>query len=153
MQRFLGIQAVFLFDDRWSPKKRSSLKLQGFFQPKSEIQTVFPAENRWSQKKRTLSQKCREFRCQSTKTTKIPVANTNLGLDLHSSSSEPVNFFGAQSSLGGAQSSFGGAQAVIWGGTAPSMPPVVPGLTSQTSNLNLAIKTRKQPKQSDNCRR
>ena len=39
---------------------------------------------------------------------KIRVANTNLGLDLHSSSPEPVNFFGAQSSLAGAQFSFGG---------------------------------------------
>ena len=57
------------------------------------------------------------------KTTKIPVANTNLGLDLHSSSPEPVNFFGAHPSLGGAQFSFGGAQAVIWGGTAPVCPP------------------------------
>ena len=49
--------------------------------------------------------------------------NTNLGLDLHSSSPEPVKFFGAQSSLGGAQFSFGGAQAVIWGGTAPVCSP------------------------------
>ena len=40
-----------------------------------------------------------------------------LGLDLHFNSSEPVHFFGAQSSLGG-------AQAVIWGGgTAPECPP------------------------------
>ena len=80
------------------------------------------------QKKRSSSQKCHEIRCQSTKTTKIPLANTNLGLDLHSSSSEPVNFFGAQSSLGGAQFLFGEAQAVIWGGTAPECPPVAPGL-------------------------
>ena len=41
---------------------------------------------------------------------------TNLGIDLHSSSPEPINFFGAQSSLGG-------AQAVIWGGTAPECLP------------------------------
>ena len=44
--------------------------------------------------------------------------NTNLGvlgLHLHFSSLEPVNFFGAQSSLGGEQFSFGVAQAVIWG--------------------------------------
>ena len=32
---------------------------------------------------------------------KIPVANTNLGLDLHSSSPESVNFLREQSSLGG----------------------------------------------------
>ena len=61
------------------------------------------------QKKRTSSQKCREIRCQSTKITKIPVANTNLGLNLHSSSPELVNFFGAQSSFEGAQAVFGGA--------------------------------------------
>ena len=48
--------------------------------------------------------KCHDIRCQSAK-------NTNLGLDLHSSSPEPVNFFGAQSSLGGAQFSFGGSTA------------------------------------------
>ena len=35
---------------------------------------------------------------------------TNLGFDLHSSSPEPVNFFGAQSSLGGHKQSFGGAR-------------------------------------------
>ena len=40
------------------------------------------------------------------------------GLDLHSSSPELINFFGAQTSLG-AQLLFGGAQAVIWEGTAP----------------------------------
>ena len=81
----------------------------------------FPAENRSfppKKKKRSSSQKCHEIRCQSTKLSKIPVASTNLGLDLHSSSPKLVNFFGAQSSLGGAQFSFGGAQAVIWGGTA-----------------------------------
>ena len=31
-----------------------------------------------------------------TKITKIRMTNTNLGLDLHSSSPDPVNFFGAQ---------------------------------------------------------
>ena len=35
------------------------------------------------------------------------------GLELHSSSTEPVNFIGAQSSLGEAQFSFGEAQALI----------------------------------------
>ena len=52
------------------------------------------------EKKRSSSPKCHDIRCQSTKITKIPLANTNLGLDLHSSSPEPVNFFGSQSSLG-----------------------------------------------------
>ena len=50
-----------------------------------------------------------------------------LGLDLHSNSHEPVNFFGAQSSLGRHNFRLG-AQAVIWGGTVPECPPVAPGL-------------------------
>ena len=84
-----------------------------------------------TKKKRSSSQKFYEIRCESTKITKIRAVNTNLGvlgLDLHFNSSEPVNFFGAQSSLGGAQFLFGGAQAVIWGGMAPEFPPVAPGL-------------------------
>ena len=54
-----------------------------------------------------------KIRCESTKTTKkqFLLANSRtistslgvLGLDLHSSSHESVNFFGAQSSLGGAR--------------------------------------------------
>ena len=78
------------------------------------IESDFPAEIRnsnvfsgrkrvISKKKRSSSQKCHEIRCQSTKITKIPLANTNSGLNLHSSSPEPVNFFGAQSWLGGAR--------------------------------------------------
>ena len=50
------------------------------------------------------------------------VPNTDFGLDLHSSSPDPVNFFGAQSSLGGAQFPFGGARPR----NAP--PPVAPVL-------------------------
>ena len=46
----------------------------------------------------------------------------NFGLDLHPSSPKPVNFFGAQSSLGGHNFRLG-AQEVIWGGTAPVCPP------------------------------
>ena len=102
------IQTVFPAENRWPPKKKPTLKFSGIFRPKSKIQTVFPVKNRWApKKKRYSSQKCHEIRCHSTKVTKIPLANTDLGLDLHSSSPEPVNFFGAQSSLGGAQFSFG----------------------------------------------
>ena len=91
-----------------------------------EIQAVFPAKNRWSRKqKRSSSQKRHKIWCQSTK-------NPDLDLDLRSRSSEPVNFFGAQFSLGRAQFSFGGAQAVSWGGTAPVCPPVAPGLRYST---------------------
>ena len=48
---------------------------------------------------------------ESTKITKIRAVDTNLGvlgLDLHFSSPESVNFFGAQFWLGGAQFYFGG---------------------------------------------
>ena len=62
--------------------------------------------------KKVFIPKRHEIRCQSTK-------NTNLGLDLHSSSPEPVNFSGAQSLLGGHKQSFGGY--------GPGMPPVAPG--------------------------
>ena len=99
-------------------KKRPSLKLQGIFRPKSQIQAVFPA----SPKKSSSSQKRQETRCQSTK-------NTNLGLDLHFSSPDLVNFFGAQSSLGGAQFSFGGARpryAPPWRRVCPSSTLVLP---------------------------
>ena len=67
-----------------------------------------------------------EIRGESTKITKKHFLVTNSkattsilgvsGLDLHSSSPEPVNFFGHNPRLGGAQFSFGEAQAVIWGG-------------------------------------
>ena len=101
---------------------------KGFSGRNREFKRFFQPKTGNLQKKRSSSQKCHEIRCQSTKITKIPVANTNLGLDLHSSSPEPVNFFGEQSSLRGAQFSFGGAQAAIWGGTAPEYPPVAPDL-------------------------
>ena len=51
------------------------------------------------------------------------------GLELHSSCTKPVNFFGALSSLGG------GGTIFVWRGTSsdlgahgPGMPPVAPGL-------------------------
>ena len=59
-------------------------------------------------KKRSSSQKRHKIWCQSTK-------NTNLDLDLRTRSPEPVNFFGAQSSLGGHKQSVGGH--------VPGMPP------------------------------
>ena len=104
----------------------------------TEIQRGFPAEilqfkqlfqpkTGDLQKKTSSPQKCHEIRSQSTKTTKIPLANTNLGLDLHSSSPEPVNFFGAQSSHGGTIFIWGGTSSQL-GGHSPVMPPVAPGL-------------------------
>ena len=89
-------------------KKRSFPNLQEIFRPILEIQAVFRAEIKWSPKKRSSSQKRHEIRGHSTK-------NTNLSLDLHSSSPEPVNFSGAQSLLGGAQFSFGGDEQSVGG--------------------------------------
>ena len=81
-------------------------KFKRFFLPKTgDLQN----------KKSSSSQKRHEIRCQSTK-------NTNLGLHLHSSSPEPVNFVGAQSPLKGAQFSFGGHKQSL-GGARPRYAP------------------------------
>ena len=76
-------------------------------------------------KKSSSSQKFYEIRCESTKITKkqfllasSTTVNTNLGvlgLDLHSSSPEHVNFFGAQFSLGGHNFRLGGCTSSHWG--------------------------------------
>ena len=94
---------------RYSGRNR---KFKRFFRPKTGV---------LQKKKRSSSQKRHKIWCQSTK-------NTNLDLDLRSRNPEPVNFFGAQSSLGGAQFSFGGAQAVSWGARPRYAPPVASGL-------------------------
>ena len=84
-------------------------KFKRFFRPKTgDLQ----------KKKRSSSQKSYEIRCQSTKSTKITVANSNL----HSSSPEHVNFFGAPSSLGGHNFRLGGHKQ-SFGGHGPGMPP------------------------------
>ena len=57
---------------------------------------------------------------------KLRAVNTNLGvfgLDLHSKSPEPVNFFGAQSSLGGDTIFVWGDTSTHLGGHGPGMPP------------------------------
>ena len=87
------------------------------------------------QKKRSSVQNFYEIRCESTNTTKkqFLLANSRavntklgvLGIDSHSSSPKPVNFFGAQSSLGGAQFSFGGHKQSFeraWPRNAPPPP-------------------------------
>ena len=98
----------------------------GISRLKSEIQTFFPAENRWSPKNKGLHPK---NVMKSTKITKILVANTKLGLDLHSSSPEPVNFLRGHSPRlkGGHNFRLGGTSSRM-GGTAPECPPVSPGL-------------------------
>ena len=70
-----------------------------------------------SKKKRSSSQTRHEIRCQSTK-------NTNLGLDLPSSSPEPVNFFGAQFSLGGETIFVWGEHKQSFGGARPRYAPL-----------------------------
>ena len=80
-----------------------------------------------------MSRNFYEIRCESTKITKIRVVNTNLGvfgLDFHSNSPEPVNFFGAQSSLGGHNFRLGGHKQ-SFGGARPRNGPrgAGPGLT------------------------
>ena len=84
-------------------------------------------------KKRSSFQNLNAIRCKYTKITKKQflltssrAVNTNLGvlgLALHSSSPESVNFFGAQSSLGGHNFRLGGAQVVIWGAQHRNAPP------------------------------
>ena len=76
-------------------------KFKQFFRPKTGD----------LQKKRSSSQ----IRCQSTK-------NTNLGLDLHSSSPDPVNSSGRSPRLGGHSFRLGGTGSHL-GGHGPGMPP------------------------------
>ena len=83
--------------------KVGSKDSKGFSAPNRKFKQCFQPKTGDLQKKGSSSQKRHEIRCQSTK-------NTNLGLD-------PVNFFGAQSSLGGHgfrlgrhKQSFGGAR-------------------------------------------
>ena len=120
--------------DLHKEKKRSSLKLQGVFLPKSEFQAVFLAKTTCSpkkKKKRSSSQKRHKIWCQSTK-------NTNLDLDLRSRSHEPVNFFEAQSSLGGAQFLFGGHKQSV-GGARPRFAPRGAGSGSQEFAMRGAV--------------
>ena len=61
-----------------------------------------------------------------TKITKIRAVNTNsgvLGLDLHSNSPDPVNVFGAQSSLGGHNFRLGGHKQSFGGARPRNAPP------------------------------
>ena len=93
-------------------------------------------------KKRSSSPTFHEIRCESTKTTKkhFLLANSRtistnlgvLGLDLHSSSPERVNFFGAQASLGRARpwNAPRGAGPHWWALEAGFKGPVLPLLNS-----------------------
>ena len=114
-------------------KKKVFTEIQRDFSAEFRNSSGFSARKKvTSKKKRSSSQKFCKIRGKSTKITNMRVPNTNFGLDLHSSSPDPINFFGAQSSLGGAQFSFGGAETLIWGGTAPECPPMAPALPRNT---------------------
>ena len=124
--------------DAGSNEKREDQKKKKVFVPKfplilvvvSKLLRISTNSEVRTKKKRSSSQNLNEIRYKPTKITKkqflltnFRAINTNLGvlgLDLHSSSPEPVNFYRAQSSIGGAQFSFRGHGA--------GMPPVAPGL-------------------------
>ena len=107
-------------------KEKKGLQYKNFhkFRLSSQNSCDFPRILKQRPKKRSSFQKFYEIQCESTKITKnhfllanSRAVNTNLGvlgLDLHSSGSEPGNFFGAQSSSGGGggghKQSFGGAR-------------------------------------------
>ena len=126
-ERGTGAREIYPSLDQMSKVKTKASKgfsgqnreFKRFFQPK--------AGDLKKKKKRFSSPKCHEIRCQSTKFTKIPMANTNLSLDLYSSSPELVNFFGAQSSLGG-------HNFRLWG-HGPGMPPRGAGSDQDVQNF------------------
>ena len=76
-------------------KKVFSSKISTTSSYRLNILAIFHEFFSEDQKKGSSFQKFYEIRCESTKIKKIREANTNLGLDLHSSSPEPVDFFGA----------------------------------------------------------
>ena len=89
-------------------------------------------------KKRFSSQKFYEIRCESTKITKLRAVNTSSGvldLDLRSSSPEPVNFFGEQSSVGRGTIFVWGGTSSHLGGHGPEMLPQGAGLQSNQTLL------------------
>ena len=107
-------------DIHWLQSRSSFSTLDQMNKVKTKDSKGFSGRNRkfkqfFRPKKRSSFQKRHEIRCQYTK-------NTNLGLDLHSSSPEPVNFFGAQSSLEGHNFCLGGTTSHL-GEHGHGMPP------------------------------
>ena len=87
-KRFSGRKQVI------SEKKKVFMEIARDFPAEIANSSVFSGRKQVISKKKTSpSQKRHKIWCQSTK-------NTNLDLDLRSRSPDPVNFFGAQSSLG-----------------------------------------------------
>ena len=111
---------VWIKGTRWRPKKKIFTEILRDFLAEIRNSNSFSGRKQVISKKKRSSQKFYEIRCEFAKITKIRVANTNLSLELHSSSPDPVRFFGAQTSLGG--------HNFRLGGHGPGMPPVAPGL-------------------------
>ena len=109
---------VWIKGTGWRPPKKKDLhwNSEGFFGRNQKFKQFFRPKTSDLQKKRSSSQKFYEIRCEFAKITKIRVANTSLSLELHSSSPDPVHFFGAQSSL--------------WGGARPRNAPRGAGFES-----------------------
>ena len=104
----------------------------------------------WGEDKRALHlKKCANFHEFAGETTKkfakkqLLLTNSGVitsilgvsGLELYSSGTKPVTFFGAQSSLGGHNSLLGGTSS-DFGGYGPGMSSVVSGLLQVYSNLS-----------------
>ena len=130
---------VWIKRTRWRPKKKVfSSKIFTNSGYRLKILAIFHEFLSEDQEKRFSLQNFYEIRCESTKITKIRAVNTNLGvlgLDLHSNSPEPGNFFGAQFSLGGAQFSFGGHKQSFGGARPRNAPPREAGPACATYRL------------------
>ena len=116
-KKFLGAREVYSSMDQTkkvkTKKRKKGLRPEISTNSGCRLKIFAIFDEIWSedQKKRSSSQNLNEIRRKFTKITKTQFLLTNsravntglgiLGLDLHSSSLEPVNFFGAQSSLGG----------------------------------------------------
>ena len=117
----LHLKNYAIFQEFWSSPKMSKIRQNLMWRPKTKVFIPKYTQilmNSWVQPhKKTI------FDAKSTKK-QFLLTNSGLiksilevsGLELHSSRTEPVNFFEAQSSLREAQFSFWDAQAVIWGG-------------------------------------
>ena len=130
----LHLKNYAIFQEFWSSPKMSKIRQNLRWRPKTKVfiskYTQILMNSLVQPHKQTI------FIAKSTKKqfllTNSGLINSILGvsgLELHSSRTEPVNFFEAQSSLREAQFSFWDAQAVIWReGTALEFPFVAPGL-------------------------
>ena len=78
-ERGTGAREIYFILDQMNKVKTKDS--EGFSGQNQKLKRFFRPRTGDLQKKRSSSQKCHVIRCQSTKITKIPVANTNFGLD------------------------------------------------------------------------